>query len=257
MQLKQKFESLYRKYNHRRYVHPDPIEFLYEYERRNDREIVGFVASALAYGRVGHILTSVSRVLQVMGPSPRQYLLDTSWQGLRSELAGFKHRFATGDALAALLHGAAGVIEQHGSLYSAFLEGYRDTDENVLPALAGFVDLIRVAAPTNPGHLLPIPDRGSACKRLNLFLRWMIRQDRVDPGGWQEISKKKLIIPLDTHMHRLGRDLGFTARKQGNMITALEITNRFKELVPNDPVRYDFMLTRLGIWGKMENNLFA
>lgn len=257
MQLKRKFESLYQKYNHRRYVHPDPIEFLYDYDRLKDREIVGFIASALAYGRVGHIIKSVSRVLRVMGPSPKQYLQDVSWQGLRNGLAGFKHRFATGDALAGLLYGAAMVIEQHGSLHSAFLAGYRDTDENMLPALVGFVDMILAAAPLDPGHLLPVPDRGSACKRLNLFLRWMIRKDRVDPGGWQDIPKKKLIIPLDTHMLRLGRDLGFTVRKQGNMITALEITNRFKELVPSDPVRYDFMLTRLGIWGKTENTVFS
>jgi len=101
----------------------------------------------------------------------------------------------------------------------------------------------------NPGHLLPLPRLGSACKRLNLFLRWMIRKDDVDPGGWENIPLSKLIIPLDTHMHKIGILTGLTSRKQANMRTAFEITDGFKKLVPEDPVKYDFSLTRIGIRG--------
>ena len=95
--------------------------------------------------------------------------------------------------------------------------------------------------------LLPSPSAGSACKRLNLFLRWMVRQDNVDPGGWDSVSPAKLIIPLDTHMHRIGRRLGLTPRRQADLRTAIEITEGFRGICPSDPVRYDFALTRLGI----------
>jgi uncharacterized protein (TIGR02757 family) len=94
---------------------------------------------------------------------------------------------------------------------------------------------------------VPSPVGGSACKRLNLFLRWMVRQDGVDPGGWDNVPQSKLIVPVDTHMHRICLRLGLTTRKQANMATALEITEGFRALAPDDPVRYDFSLTRLGI----------
>ncbi|MCP4693017.1 MAG: DUF2400 domain-containing protein, partial [Desulfobacterales bacterium] len=98
-----------------------------------------------------------------------------------------------------------------------------------------------------PGHLVALPEKGSACKRMNLFLRWMVREDAVDPGGWEGVPASSLIIPLDTHMHRIGLGLNFTKRKQANMRTALEITEAFKALYPDDPVKFDFALTRLGI----------
>lgn len=254
MQFKKKLECLYEKYNHRRYVHPDPVEFLYNYALPEDREIVGFLASALAYGRVQQINNSVSRVLQMMGASPSHFLCHTSWGSLRKLLDGFSHRFATGDDLAALLAGIGILAERHGSLHAVFLEGYSGKEDNILPALTCFANAIVAAAPADPGHLLPLPARGSACKRLNLFLRWMVRKDAVDPGGWHQIPASHLIIPLDTHMHRLGLKLGFTRRKQGNMITALEVTEGFKMISPQDPVRYDFILTRLGVWGKIDQS---
>lgn len=245
---------MYEKYNHRQYVHPDPVEFLYHHALPEDREIVGFLASSLAYGRVQQIHNSVSRVLKVMGASPLHFLLNTPWGVLRKLLAGFSHRFATGDNLAALLTGAGSLVARHGSLQAAFLSGHSENDDNVLPALTQFAAAILAAAPADPGHLLPLPARGSACKRLNLFLRWMVRRDTVDPGGWHGVPTSHLIVPLDTHMHRIGIKLGFTNRKQGNMVTALEVTNCFKTLAPEDPVRYDFILTRLGVWGKIDQS---
>ena len=187
-----------------------------------------------------------------MGTSPLQFLSQSSWASFRETFAGFSHRFATGEELSALLAGTAIVINRFGSLQAAFLAGYSEKDDTILPALSHFVTAVIDAAPAPPGHLLPHPDRGSACKRLNLFLRWMVRRDAVDPGGWHQIPPSQLIIPLDTHMHRVGLKLGFTHRKQGNMKTAVEITNGFKALIPEDPVRYDFVLTRLGVWGKTQ-----
>jgi uncharacterized protein (TIGR02757 family) len=141
------------------------------------------------------------------------------------------------------------VIEACGSLHGAFQAQMQPDHDCVVPALDRFCRLIVDAAGTDLGHLLPLPNRGSACKRMNLFLRWMVRQDAVDPGGWEAVPVTGLVIPLDVHMHRVGRKLGFTERKQADMKTALEITEGFKQLVPEDPVRYDFALTRPGIWG--------
>jgi uncharacterized protein (TIGR02757 family) len=249
--LKIKLETFYRRYNRRGYVHPDPLEFLYAYPDVRDREIVALIASALAYGRVAQILKSVSRVLEIIGPSPRAFLEATGLPALRADFKGFVHRFADGESISALMTGAAAAVREHGSLEACFLSGYDPSDETVLPALAPFSEKIACAFPgLDPGHLIPLAARTSACKRLNLFLRWMVRNDAVDPGGWGSVSPAKLIVPLDTHMHRVGLSLGFTRRKQADIRTALEITAGFRELSPEDPVRYDFALTRPGIRGE-------
>ncbi|MFC1474950.1 TIGR02757 family protein, partial [bacterium] len=98
-------------------------------------------------------------------------------------------------------------------------------------------------------YLTPAPRRGSACKRMNLFLRWMVRRDDVDPGPWTDVPASKLVVPLDTHMHRISSGMGLTSRKQADLKTAIEITDAFRAISPEDPVRYDFALTRLGILG--------
>lgn len=247
--LKKKLDELYVLYNRPSYVHPDPLEFLYDYKHIRDREIVGFIAAVLAYGRVAQILKSVSIVLKTMGASPLSYVKSASSKSLRKDYSGFTHRFATGENMTALLMGMKQVIKNHGSLYEGFLYGFKSNHYTVLPALTAFAKKLTQIRGPSAGHLIPLPERGSACKRLNLFLRWMVRKDDVDPGGWEKIPTSKLIIPLDVHMHRAGIQLGFTTRKQADMRTALEVTDGFKKIAPKDPVRYDFALTRLGIRG--------
>lgn len=243
-------ENLYNKYNHREFVHPDPIEFLYDYENLYDREIVGLIASSLAYGRVEQILKSVNLVLKRM-PAPSAFLQCSSFESLRRVFSDFKHRFTTGQDLAAMLFGVKHIIEKYGSLYACFTGKLEEEHDSVLPALFAFIrELYFGNESTTPNTLIPLPTRGSACKRLNLFLRWMVRQDEVDPGGWSKVPAFKLIVPLDTHLHRICLSLNLTKRKQANMQTACEITSAFKAMTPEDPLRYDFVLTRLGIWKK-------
>ena len=249
-------DALYRDVNHRRYVHPDPLEFLYPYRSLADREIVALLASSMAYGRVAQILKSVSDVLGRIGPDPARYLAETAPAALRKTMRGFKHRFSTGSQVAAMLIGAQSVIAKHGSLGACFAEGVSDDDATVLGALKVFVAEITDAAGEDCGHLLPDPARGSACKRLCLMLRWLVRKDRVDPGGWSGVSASKLLIPLDTHMHRIATALGATKRKAADMPAVIEITEAFGRLAPEDPVRYDFALTRLGIRGEMDVGAF-
>jgi len=247
-QMKEKLEKLYQKYNRREYAAYDPLGFLYDYGNLYDREIAALIASALAYGRVAQILKSVAFVLEILGQSPMLFLRESSPHTIRKSFSEFRHRFATGDHLADLLTGAKKILQEYGSLHECFVSGMQKKDENPVPALILFCEHLRKTG--DPAHLVPRPEKGSACKRMNLFLRWMVRKDSVDPGGWDNIPKSKLIVPLDVHMHRVSRKLGLTARKTADMRTAREITAGFARWVPEDPVRYDFALTRPGISGE-------
>jgi uncharacterized protein (TIGR02757 family) len=242
----QQLEDLYSALNCREFVHPDPLEFLYDYPDLADREIAALIASGLAYGGVKQILRSVSRVLERM-PSPHAFLMDSSRDSLVKTFEGYKHRFTTGIEIATMLYGVKRVIDRHGSLRACFVQGMRKEHPTVLPALARFVNELSFWFNGRPRSLLPPPEAGSACKRLHLFLRWMVRKDDVDPGGWDDVPRSKLIVPVDLHMHRLCLQMGLTRRKQANLWTALEITDAFKSISADDPVRYDFCLTRLGI----------
>jgi uncharacterized protein (TIGR02757 family) len=249
--LKCELDKLYHQYNRRRYVHPDPLEFLYSYKAIRDREIAGLIASALAYGRVAQILKSVAQVLGPMAPSPYLFLLNADHNCIYNEFKGFRHRFATGSHLAALLIGIKNTIDRFGSLYHCFLSGFSEEEDTFVRAMGLFSHQL-VDPENTPGHLVALPEKGSACKRMNLFLRWMVRKDRVDPGGWKNLPPSKLLLPIDTHMHKIGLALQFTKRKQANMATALEITQAFKRMAPDDPVKYDFVLTRFGIRNDMD-----
>lgn len=247
--------GLYDALNRRDLVHPDPLEFLYDYEEVGDREIVALVASSLAYGSVHQILKSVSSVLACI-PSPRRFLLDSSRTDLYDTFKEFKYRFTTGHELASMLFGAKRVIERFGSLHACFASGLSKEHDTVIPALCFFVGELSQVFDAPPRSLLPAPERGSAVKRLNLFLRWMVRQDAVDPGGWHGIPAAKLLVPVDIHMHRLCLRLGLTHRKQADLKAAYEITDAFRAVAPDDPVRFDFCLTRLGIRGDMNPDCF-
>ncbi len=131
------------------------------------------------------------------------------------------------------------------------MQGYNDSDKNIIPSLTRFCDSLTAAHNGQPTrslkYLLADPARGSACKRLNLFLRWMVRDDDVDTGLWKSVDKAKLIVPIDVHMGRLCKILGFYSRKSVSLRAAIDITESFREIEPSDPVKYDFALSRIGI----------
>jgi len=239
--------ELYLRYHRRRWVHPDPLEFLYAYDDPADREIVGFVTACLSYGRVEQILRSVSVVLGRMGDSPRRFVLDSRPGRLVETFGDFRHRFSNGEHLASLLAAIGRAVRKYGGLREAFQLGLETRDRTVLPGLNRFAALLAGEAPRPCGHLLADPGKGSCCKRYHLFLRWMVRRDAIDPGGWEGVGPERLIVPLDTHMHRIASALGATRRKTPDLRAALEITEAFRRIEPSDPVRYDFALTRLGI----------
>ena len=240
------FEALYRRYNRRRYVRGDPLAFVYRYDDPEDREVGGLIASVLAYGRVEQILRSVETVLDRIGGRPVRFLRDVRAANLEKTFGDFKHRIWTGRELAALLLGVRRIIRKYRSI-GAFFRMAGDGGDTVLPAMKAFVDEVDLVAEGACKSLLPNPAKGSACKRLNLYLRWMVRCDRVDPGEWDWIAPAALMVPLDTHMYRIGSAIGAIRLKSANMRAVEQITAAFKTISPDDPVRYDFALTRLGI----------
>ena len=248
VELRRELETLYRAYNRRTYVHPDPLELVYRYDSPRDQEIAGLLSACLAYGRVAQILASVRRLLDPMG-SPSAFLLGASAREIRGLTRGFTHRFTTAAEAAALLGAVQSVLRTRGTIERLFVDGLEPDDETVLPALSRFVERLRSLAggAARCASLLSSPDDGSACKRLNLYLRWMVRRDAVDLGCWRGVPAAKLVVPLDTHLFRIAGRLGLTRRRQADLKTALEVTAGFRRLRPRDPVRYDFALTRFGI----------
>jgi uncharacterized protein (TIGR02757 family) len=245
--LRCRLESLYAHYNRRDFIHPDPLEFLYDYDQVAEREIVGVIASSLAFGRVAQIQESISFVLKRMQPGPVEFLKSATRTSLEKTFAGFRHRWVDGRTLSAMLIGIKGAVERYGSLESAFLACTSETDETTVPAAFRFIAELSADTDDACNRLLPLPTGRSACKRIHLFLRWMVRCDGVDPGGWNAVNRGKLVVPLDVHMHKVGLALGFTRRKVADLRAATEITSGFKAIVPEDPVKFDFALTRLGI----------
>ncbi len=247
------FEELRQRFNCREWAHPDPVEILYDYPDVADREIAALVAASLAYGRVDQILRDARDAMDRMGRAPARFLERHSEAEIGRSFHGFCHRWTKGEDMAALLAGIRGLQRRHGSLGACFRRAWNlhPNTGTVHEALIHFVRELkeagRTAAVRGGRDLLPEVQQGGASKRLHLFLRWMIRSDEIDPGGWEGIPASALIIPLDTHMHRIGRALGFTRRRQTDAKTAEEITAAFRQIAPEDPVRYDFALTRLGI----------
>ena len=253
-QIKNVLERLYAKYNHRRFIKPDPLQFVYQYSNRADMEIVGFLAAELAYGRVQQIEKSLTDLFGRMEQEPYLFVSNFS-KAKRKKLSDFKHRFTGGQDISDLLELLRNVLSEFGSLENFFAQGYNPGDTNVVKALSRFCDSLlhmytenhKRSVPRQLGYLLPRPAAGSACKRLNLFLRWMVRNDSVDAGLWKSVDRAKLIVPVDVHMGRLCRILGLHDRKTPSLSTALKITEGFAGIEPGDPVKYDFALSRIGI----------
>ena len=241
--LLSQLEQLYERFNRPEWIDPDPLAVARGYRTRADREVAALVAAALAFGGVKQIMASARRALAPF-PRPHADLLAARPVEIHRVCASFRHRYAGGEELAALLTGMRGALEEHRSLGALFARLRAAGDVDVVPALARFVRVLEAGSPLSRNFLLPDPARGSACKRLLLYLRWMVRADAVDMGLWKECDPALLVVPLDIHMHRICTRLGFTRRRAADLRAAREVTAAFRVLRPDDPVRYDFCLTR-------------
>lgn len=257
--LKALLDALYQDFDFQGRIAHDPIEFPHRYKRKGDVEVSAFIASCFAYGRVGHFRQAIERVLRVLGARPRDFLLAFDPRKEGRMLTGIKYRFNEEADIKALLYIMGELLRRYGSLNRAFLRFYRKTDPDIGNALAGMVEHIlsvdtsavygKDLRPKGLRQFFPSPRSGSACKRANLFLRWMVRDRDIDFGIWKGVTQDKLVIPLDTHIMRVSRCLGLTRLRTSGWKTAVEITGALKRLDPLDPIRYDFALCHTGIAG--------
>jgi uncharacterized protein (TIGR02757 family) len=238
---------------------PDPIELVRPYRDPADREVAGFLTAGLAFGRVAGIMKSVGAVLAAMGPTPSRFVLDFSPSRDAIRLADCGHRWTRGIDLAGVIWVLRHMLRTAGSIEQYFLAGDEPGSDDVMPGLeslcrrARALDLSPVYG-TQPGvpgahRFFSLPSAGSACKRLNLFLRWMVRDDGIDLGVWRRVPASRLIVPLDVHVIRVSACLGLTRYASEGWRMAADITRTLRLLDPGDPVRYDFALCHIGMSG--------
>ena len=238
----------------------DPLSRCRRYASPEDREVAALIASAFSYGSVRIILKTLDGIFRAVGPSPRRFVeqFDPK-RGLRS-FAGFRHRFNDAADLCALLLATRLMLEAAGSIEAFFLQGHDTREEDVTRSLTAFSAAVLAqeyrpvfGTSTVPANsyfpfFFPSPASGSACKRLCMFLRWLVRpDDGIDLGVWSGVSPSQLVMPVDRHIRRIARSLGLSSRNQADWKMAREITARLRELDPDDPVKYDFSLCHLGI----------
>jgi uncharacterized protein (TIGR02757 family) len=253
--LKSTLDSIYAAYHHPRYLRLDPLEYVHGFKGKENREIAGLLCSSLAYGRVEQIRKSITKVLAITGEDLFRFSVDVPFRDKVRLFSSVKHRFNNGTDIAILLECSARAIQREGSLEALFVKGFRESDDTIKDALDNFVVSLRSTAKECIkksscafDFLLPRPGSGSACKRLNMFLRWMVRpDDGIDLGMWKCVTASKLIMPVDTHVAAVSRSIGLTNRKSVDWNMAEEITLKIRMIYPHDPVRCDFSLCRAGM----------
>lgn len=237
----------------------DPVRYVRRFRSRADAEIAGLLVSSVAYGKIDQIMRDAQMLLDVIGDKPAQFVASFGSVQAR-KFDGFKHRFTRGTHIACLVYRLKRALRDHGSLYALFQEGWTGSHDTRAATsrfagklrsygCPGFCDDCATPRRQSVRYLLSEPRNGSAAKRMCLYLRWMVRDTYPDLGAWNKLPKSALVIPLDTHVARLGRLLGFTDRGSSDWSTAVEITDALKRLDPDDPLRYDYPLSHLGIDG--------
>ena len=262
MSLKHHLDAFLDSFPQQRHLVNDPVQFVRRYDDPANREIVGLIASAFAYGNVRSVLKTVDSVLKFLGPSPVRTIASFNPRTDARLLKGFYHRFNTSRDLAVLLWIIRRTLEEYGSLQAVFSAGLSPGAPDTTAALDRFSGTL-----LNYGHeqfyprgelkkrvgvrfFFPNPSQGSACKRLSLYLRWMVRsEDGIDCGVWTTVEPRQLVIPLDTHIARISGYIGLTDMRTPGWKMAQDITWSLRQLDCGDPLRYDFALCHLGIAG--------
>ena len=260
MQLKSSLDRMNTQVDTAARVAADPIRFPKRFSRLQDQEVVSLFSALLAYGRVSAIGTAVEDVLERMGEHPAEAAIEDAlaWRDHRApptRFAGFIYRFTRGTDLNKLWLGVGETLIEYHSLGDVLRSSLSDDDRTLMGAYQGLHDQLQLKSAGLEGgrgfsHLLSDPRRGSALKRVNMWLRWLVRgPDDVDLGLWCDLGPERLILPLDVHTFRLSGALGLTTRRSADLKTAIEITEHLRILDPDDPVGYDFALAHLGISG--------
>lgn len=256
LKLKNTLDNLYHQFNFKEYIRRDPIEFLHRYKKPEDIEVVGLIASSLAYGRIDIFKPVINNILTIMDNKPYKYIMKFNPTRELYKFKKLKYRMTRGIDIACLIYGIRTILREYGSLRQMFYSFYEKSHSDIKNALIQMTRLFcsidttpvygKRVRPRSYLFLFPSPVKGSPCKRLNLFLRWMVRKgDGVDFGIWNKIPASKLIIPLDIHLSRAANYLSLSNKKNPSWEMAREVTNSLKLIDPDDPVRFDFSLCHL------------
>lgn len=252
-QIRELLESLHDKFNCEEFIEADPISVPHSFSRREDREIAGLLASTIAWGNRKAIVKSAHRMMRYMDNAPYDFVVNASEQELQS-LTSYVHRTFNGEDFKDFVVAMRHIIERWGGIGEFFEQRYEATGD-LRSVLSEFRREFHAAEhnPHSEKHISSI-DKGAACKRLCMYLRWMVREDShgVDFGLWRKIPMSALYMPLDIHTGRMGRNLGLLGRKQSDWKAVEELTDALCAFDSNDPVRYDYSLFGVGISGVLD-----
>lgn len=252
MDLKKKLNYHYRYFDFSK-ISPDPLEFPHRYTEEKDIEISAFISSVFAYGNVNQIIATLEKVHKAMGKSPSKFIEKYDIEKGQKKFANIKHRFYTSDDIVLLFLALHRAYKHYGSLNYLFILYHFDGDDDLKFSVKRFSEnMINLAVGRGEvsnglKFMFPDPSKGSACKRMNLFLRWMVRKDELDFGLWKEIKPSQLLIPVDTHVAQVCKKLRLTHVKNVSWKMAEDITKKLKKIDPKDPVKYDFAICHIGM----------
>ena len=252
-ELKAYLDHLVERFERPAFIEDDPISIPHGFSDPRDQEVIGLYAALLAWGQRRTVLNKLADLCERMRYQPYRFVHAFDLARDAARLEGFKHRtFQPADALE-LTQRLGAVLQQYGSLEALFAHHLAAGAPDVRPAIQGFSDAVLTILPQTPPRLrkhLARPDAGSACKRLNMYLRWMVRPGPVDFGIWHAIRPDQLVLPLDVHAGRQARALGLLTRKADDWRAAIELTEACRALCPEDPARYDFAFFGVGAYGE-------
>ena len=250
--LKKKLDYHYKQFDYSQ-IYPDPLIFPHRFKNKIDIEISAFISSVFAYGNVTQIINSLEKLHALLGKKPATFIKNFNKNENRIFFEHFKHRFYTGNDTLILFETLKYILNNKSSLKNLFINGFDVEEKNIKYLLSNFSNsLLNIAShfgklSRGVKFMFPNPESGSACKRMNLFLRWMVRKDELDFGIWNEIPAANLIIPVDTHVAKISKQIGLTKKKNVSWNMAEEITNNLKLIDKKDPVKYDFAICHIGM----------
>jgi uncharacterized protein (TIGR02757 family) len=249
--LKDFLEEKTFQYNSPAFIDTDPISIPHRFSKKEDIEISGFLSAVIAWGNRKAILVSAGRIMDLMDNTPHDFVLHHSAADLK-RFKKFVHRTFNGGDAVYFIRSLKNIYRNHGGMESIFQKQISKPDTDLSPAISGFKKIFYSLPNARTQKHLPDPLKNSSAKRMNMFLRWMVRKDKqgVDFGLWKFVRPSQLSIPLDVHTGNVARKLGLLKRKQSDWKAVMELNSRLRGFDSNDPVKYDFALFGLGVFEK-------
>lgn len=247
MITKTELDKLAEKYENADFIKDDPIQFIHRYKNKNDIELAGFIASLFAYGNRKLFINKLNYLFERTDNDITNYIKYGDFKNLK----GIEYRFSKDYDIIPMFDILHKLYTESGGLEELFAYSFTPRGEKYDHFLDKVVDYFYARAPKNAGHgfyhMIPNPKKGGAMKRMNMFLRWMVRKSSVDMGIWDFMTPGDLFIPLDVHVARVSREMGLLKRKSNDYQSVLELTSKLKEFCPEDPVKYDFAMFAFGV----------